>query len=217
MANGGRFRRIDDQNRSDHFYLIPADKCYFLREYTSGKDYTFGETNNLISNLKKKPSRLKARPYKKAAIAQCAREMSVGGLRVEWLRSGTLVPVPPSKARAHPDYDDRITQICRAIRTDPTVNIDVREIVAQTESLKAAHETKTRPTVDDLLRVYVIDESFVAPPPQAIAVVDDVLTAGTHFAAMKSILNKRFPGVPVAGIFIARRVFPDPFAEAPAE
>jgi hypothetical protein len=134
LVNGPRFREIDDQNRGDHFHLTAADECYFLREYTSGRDYKFGETNNLVSNLEKKPSRLKARPYKKAAITQCARELSAA-LNVRWLRAGTLVPIPPSKARRHPDYDDRIPQVCRAIRTDPPVDIE------QTESLQAAHET----------------------------------------------------------------------------
>jgi hypothetical protein len=45
--------------------------------------------------------------------------------------------------------------------------------------------------------------------PRAIGVVDDVLTAATHFRAMKDVLATRFPGIPITGIFIARRVFPD--------
>jgi hypothetical protein len=142
LANGTRFRRIDDQNRGDHFNLTAADECYFLREYPLGKNYKFGETNNLISNLKKKPSHSGTRGYcyETSAIEQCAREISAGGLRLEWLRIGTLVPVPPSKAHGHPDYADRIAQICRAIRTDPPISIDVRELVVQTKSLDAAHE-----------------------------------------------------------------------------
>ena len=35
------------------------------------------------------------------------------------------------------------------------------------------------------------------------------------YRAMKSILNARFPGVDVAGFFIARRVFPNPFEDFP--
>jgi hypothetical protein len=62
--------------------------------------------------------------------------------------------------------------------------------------------------VADLLGVYEIDESIAAPPPTKIGIVDDVLTAGTHFRALQIKLNERFPGVPVVGLFIARRVFP---------
>jgi hypothetical protein len=44
-------------NRTDHYHLTADDECCFLYEYTSGKNYSFSETNNLISNLKKKPPR----------------------------------------------------------------------------------------------------------------------------------------------------------------
>jgi hypothetical protein len=98
--------------------LLAADESYFLREYTSGKIYKFGETSNLISNLKKKPSQSGTRGCrcKTSAIEQCAREISAAGRRLEWLRIGTLVPVSP-KARGHPDHDDSIARLCRAIRT----------------------------------------------------------------------------------------------------
>jgi hypothetical protein len=44
--------------------------------------------------------------------------------------------------------------------------------------------------------------------PQAIAVVDDVPTAGTHYRAMHTVLSQRPPRVPIAGVFVARRIFP---------
>lgn len=49
------------------------------------------------------------------------------------------------------------------------------------------------------------------PPPRAIGIFDDVLTAGTHFRAMDTILRARFPNVPITGIFLARRVLPSTF------
>jgi predicted amidophosphoribosyltransferase len=127
----------------------------------------------------------------------------------DWLATGTLVPVPPSKARGDPEYDDRISQICRAIPGAA----DVRELVIQTRSLPADHVGGQRHRIEDLVEVYSIDESSAAPAPSSIAIVDDVLTNGTHFRAMKAILQDRFPGVPIAGLFIARRVFPNPFEE----
>jgi len=44
-----------------------------------------------------------------------------------------------------------------------------------------------------------------------IGILDDVLTAGTHFRAMQTVLSDRFPGVPIIGLFVARRVFQNPF------
>jgi hypothetical protein len=87
----------------------------------------------------------------------------------------------------------------------------------QRVSLAAAHESRgNRPSVEELLRVYEIDETLVSPAPRWIGVFDDVLTAGSHFVAMKTILQGRFPGVSISGFFIARRVFPDSFTEPPA-
>jgi hypothetical protein len=88
---------------------------------------------------------------------------------------------------------------------------DVRTLVVQTQSTAASHEAADgeRVTVEELLAVYQINEALAAPVPRAIAIVDDVLTAGTHYRAMHIVLSARFPNVPITGLFIARRVFPD--------
>lgn len=86
--------------------------------------------------------------------------------------------------------------------------LDVRKLVVQTQSTDAAHESDHRPSVEELLALYEIDEVLTAPPPTRIAIIDDVLTAGTHYRAMHIKLAERFPGVPLVGMFIARRVFP---------
>jgi predicted amidophosphoribosyltransferase len=211
LSDGVRFRRIDDQNRGHHFHLTADDECYFLYEYTSSQNYTFSSTNSLISNLKKKPTlaHQQSYRYKRQGIRECSAALSQT-INPKWLDGATLVPVPPSKARGHPDYDDRVTQICRGITSVPEV--DVREIVVQNESLQAAHESAgARPTVEDLLRVYRIDETAAVPAPERIGIVDDVLTAGTHFRATEIILHRRFPDVKIVGFFVARRVFANPF------
>jgi hypothetical protein len=72
LADGPRFRTIDDQSRSDHSYLTPGDDCNYLYEYTSRKDYSFSATNNLVSNLKKKLG-APGYNYKVQAIGAAAR------------------------------------------------------------------------------------------------------------------------------------------------
>ncbi|MBY5734056.1 hypothetical protein HFO26_27800 [Rhizobium leguminosarum] len=205
-------REIDDTTRQDHTRLLASDGCLYLYEYTSRRGYDFSATNNLISNLKKKPSTAGSPSYKYKirAIQSCIADLK-SVLRPSWLATGTLVPIPCSKAENHPDYDDRIEQICRGVSPQG----DVRRLVRQTQSTTASHEAADgeRLTVEDLLAVYAIDEAVANPAPTAIAIVDDVLTAGTHYRAMYTILSRRFPGVPIYGIFIARRVFPDPFEE----
>jgi hypothetical protein len=208
LADAPRFQRIDETNRGDHWHVAADDECYFVFEYTSGQGYQFSATNQLISNLKKKPSQAQ-RPgyhYKRGAIWDCSRWLA-GAINAAWLNGATLVPVPPSKAVGHADYDDRMVQICRGIPA--AFAIDVRELVTQRESIDAAHESgANRPTVADLIALYQTDETLTAPTPQHIAVVDDVLTAGAHWRAMHHVLSERFPGVPIIGMFIARRVIP---------
>jgi hypothetical protein len=208
LVNAPRLRRIDEQSLPDHVRLCADDECLFLYEYTSGKDYSFSVVNSLVSNLKKK-SGAGGYHYKALAIAQSAQSFCAA-INSRWLDGATLVPVPPSKAKGDPEYDDRMTRVCRQIRAAPA--LDVRELVVQRYSLPAAHEGQ-RPSVDDLLESYQLDENLANPPPRWIGVFDDVLTVGTHFVAMKTVLSDRFPGVRISGFFIARRVFPDLFPD----
>lgn len=86
---------------------------------------------------------------------------------------------------------------------------DVRRLVRQSTSTAASHESSgDRVTVGELLELYSIDETLTAPPPKQIGIVDDMLTAGVHYRAMHEMLSGRFPGVPISGLFIARRIFP---------
>ncbi len=203
-----RLSEIDDSNRADHARLQADDRCLYLFEYTSGRDYSFSATNSLINNLKKKPTASQAQlHYKARAINQCAAELR-GALNPAWLDIATIVPVPGSKAAGHPDFDNRLQRVAELMQP----GLDVRNLVVQNETTNAAHEAAgvngERVTVEELLRIYAINEAIAAPPPHAIGILDDVLTAGTHFRAMKIVLASRFPGVPITGIFVARRVFP---------
>jgi len=205
-----RFLKIDDSNRGDHYYLSVDDVCYYVYEYTPGAGFT-GDGNQLIVNLKKKMDR-KARPdwkYKGRAIRTCTAILSAN-INEQWLRVGTLVPVPPSKAQDDPMYDDRIAQVLRGIQRPFAV--DIRELVRQSQSTRASHESEgDRLSPDELEAVYSIDEAEVAVrEPAKIAVVDDMLTTGAHFVAMKRVLSRRFPRASIVGIFITRRVLPRP-------
>ncbi|WP_421931842.1 hypothetical protein [Phenylobacterium sp.] len=204
-----RLSKIDESTRGDHSRLGVDDECLYLYEYTSGHDYSFSATNDRINNLKKKPTSSQAQlNYKAGAIQLCANELRAT-LNPAWLDTATIVPVPGSKAPGHPDFDTRMERVARLIRP----NLDVRNLVIQEGSTATAHEAGDGPrvTVEELLELYRIDETLTAPAPTRIGVLDDVLTAGTHFRAMKTVLAARFPGIPIIGLFIARRVFPNPF------
>lgn len=145
--------------------------------------------------------------YKENAIRACADALRQAILD-DWLDSGTLVPVPPSKSPTDALYDNRIERVCQLIRPG---NIDVRNLVVQGKSMTASHERPpgNRITIAELVASYSIDEDLAEPTPTSIAVVDDMLTAGTHYRAMQTILAQRFPQAHIFGMFIARRIFPD--------
>jgi hypothetical protein len=200
-----RLTKIDDLTRPDHSYLTAKDDCYFLGEYTARKGYNFSGTNQLIWNFKKKMgTRNTAQwPHKERAIQQAA-EAFRAALNSEYLDVATLVPVPPSKAKLDPLYDDRMTRMLRAIR--PQTAADVRELIVQTESSEAAHNQAVRPRPVEIATRYQIDRALMAPVPRAIAICDDVLTTGAHYRAAHAVLARAFPGVRLIGLFIARRV-----------
>lgn len=198
-------RRIDPLSRPDHHYLEDTDQVFYLREYTSRTGYWFGETNSLISNLKK-PVSLAGTPqwpYKQRAIETCAAELRSA---VSTRQPLTWVPVPPSKAQGDPLYDDRLSRVLRtALPDDP-----VRELVVQVGSTDPLHgDAHPRPTPQQLAARYRATRVPEARPA-TIVVFDDVLTTGCHFKAMQLVLSRALPGATIYGVVIARRVFPEP-------
>jgi len=202
------FTAVDDLLRPLYAHLAASDQCYFLREYTSGRGFTHSETNRLILNLKKSPDRRGKSEwrYKEQAIRQVAREFRAS-INLQRLRAVTFVPMPPSKHKTDPLYDDRMLQVLRAM--DEEHQLDIRELLLLTESTAPAHAAVARPTIEDLIVNLEIDDAVSTPAPTSIALVDDVLTTGAHFVAAKRMLTSRFPGVSVRGLFVARRIFPD--------
>ena len=200
-----RFSKVDELALPNHFFLSEDDNCYYIGEYTAQKGYSYSATNSLISNFKKEIDRKGSLQwhYKAEAIQRVAATFKKG-IKDTALKSLTFVPVPPSKSKDDPLYDDRMTQMLLAI--DSNLNLDVREMVVQSVSTPAAHLNDERPRPDELIDLYSLDESLTDPAPTSIAIVDDLLTTGSHFRAMKTILVSRFPFAYMMGLFIARRV-----------
>lgn len=200
-----RLTKVDELIRPDHSYLTAADTCYFLGEYSARKGYAFSPTNQLVLNFKKPVDR-RGRPewvHKERAIAAAAAAFRVA-LNTAFLDVATLAPMPPSKARTDPLYDDRVLRMLRAIRPAPV--IDIRELLVQPVSTDAAHVVAVRPRPEDLVGRYQVDGTLAVPAPRVIALVDDVLTTGAHFKAGQEVLQQAFPAARIVGLFIARRV-----------
>jgi hypothetical protein len=156
-----RLTKIDDLTRPDHFYLTPEDACYFLGEYTARKGYAFSPTNQLVLNFKKSLDK-RGTPqwkYKDRAIREAAAAMR-GSLTGDLLDRITLVPIPPSKAKTDPLYDDRLVQMLHALRPQPP--LDIRELIVQRASMAAAHDQANRPRPEEIQANYAIDQNLLA-------------------------------------------------------
>lgn len=207
-----RLQKIDDTNRSDHYYLTPEDECLFLYEYTAGLGWRGGATNQLIHNLQKKKGDNGYR-YKSIAINDCAKALSAT-MHQDWTANTVSVPVPPSKIKTDPMYDDRIAQVCRAIRNPSELKVcELIEQIESTESFKGGHRLKPA----ELRANYRFNEELLDGLPKEIGIVDDVLTTGSHFRALKDMIIERRPGTRVVGFFIARRALANPFGDLSLE
>ncbi len=86
---------------------------------------------------------------------------------------------------------------------------DVRELIIQRHSYDPPHSSTDRISPADLCQLYDLAPDLLEPPPAQVALVDDVLTTGTHFRAAKDLLLKQWPEAHVAGLFVARAVWMD--------
>jgi predicted amidophosphoribosyltransferase len=206
-----RVQKIDPESIGLHSYLTSDDACYYLGEYTSRQGYGYSEINQLILNLKKSPSRRLSKPneyqYKLSAIQTVAHAFRQAITAHGLSQHITLMPAPPSKTQHHDEYDDRMLQVCLQATADLD-NSDVAELVQTVRDMEATHTEARKPSPDELIENYRIVCPKGYSPRQVILVVDDVLTTGSHFKACKRLLIDEFPNSRVAGLFVARRVFP---------
>jgi len=176
-----------------------------LGEYTTGGGFNASATNSIVSNLKK-PVSLRGQPqyyYKERDITQVSNWLRAA-IRPQFLEVATIVPMPPSCCKDDPEYDDRMVRIARG-----TGCRDVRELLVQTVTIPSFHSSGQRRSVSQLIQNWEIDQDLVAPTPQVIVILDDVLTTGAHFKAAVQMLGGRFENVRMVGVFYARRILAD--------
>jgi predicted amidophosphoribosyltransferase len=212
MPTEYRLQEIDEFVRLRHKHLTEDDYCFYLADYTTGRDYSHSPFNSLVSNLKKEPSTRLQNPnaywYKERDMKRVgdafARSIAPQVLATE----ATVVPIPPSKSKTHPDYDDRMLQICHRMTKDID-GADVQELIESTVDREATHiSADPKPAPHILQQEYqlVLPEGYL--PRDVVIVVDDVINTGSHFKACQALITRYFPEVTVVGIFAGSAVRP---------
>ncbi|WP_269223630.1 hypothetical protein [Flavobacterium sp. IMCC34518] len=197
--------KIDELTIQDHTYLsLDSDECYYFFNYTSRKGFSYSKENSLISNLKKCPSKKGQAQYQyKLSAIKTISSYFNDIFDDEALKTITFVPIPPSKNKSDDLYDDRMLQILKIGFNGR--DADIRELVEQIESKEASHISDVRPTIQEIKSNLKINTELSKNLKDVVFIIDDVLTTGAHFKAVKSLLNSTFPNCRVIGVFICRR------------
>ena len=198
-----RQQRVDELARRDHYYLNADDICYYFGEYTARNGKSLSATNELIANLQQPVNRLGPGPdiRKERAIRQAARLFKSAFDPLQ-LNDITFVPLPQARPKDHPAYDNRIRRMLRSIAD----GMDVRELLEAVTTRDSGALTGVRLGPELLYANMRLVPTLIAPRPQTIYLVSDVLTTGAQFVAAKRRLNQALPNVPVYGLFVARKL-----------
>ena len=201
-----RLTKIDELTRGDHHHLEAGDECLFFGDYSARKGFAHSATNGVMANFKR-PVKYMGTPSWKFKVREINAVANAFSANIgKAFGSITLVPVPPSKLKTDPEYDDRMMDMLRALRAPAGLVPDVRELIVQTGPMAAAHESANRPPPEEWEKVYAVDEKLAVGDPQWFGIIDDLLVTGCRFRAISNVLRRRFPTARITGLFIARRV-----------
>lgn len=195
--------KIDQLTRPDHCYLSDDDECFYFGDYTARKGYAYSETNQLILNLKKSVSRRNENDYryKSQAINVVAENLNQHFIKPELV---TFIPIPPSKCRNDPLYDDRLVKILEKFH-QLNNNVDFRDLIVQAQTTEASHDMIHRPSPEEIITLYSINTHLIQGIRPHVIIFDDMLTTGSHYKAAQELLLKGIPDINIYGLFVARR------------
>ncbi|MGG6297910.1 hypothetical protein ACQ4M4_26245 [Leptolyngbya sp. AN02str] len=207
-----RWRKTDESDILAHCPDHERSFLFYARTYTAGQGYQYSETNQLILNLKIRQDDIKRNPqrlqYKQRAIQQFAQEVSaLLRDRLEPKLSLILVPMPPSKERSEPEYDDRVEQVVKAV-AESIEGVRWMPLIYTAKSMESYHLRSDGRNPNDIYLAMQLDEAIAlhCKSNDIIALVDDVLTSGAHFTAARNRVHERLPDALVIGIFWAKAV-----------
>lgn len=207
-----RLQVVGDIERPQHFHLDATHRCYFWGEYTpwehtDGKRWNFSPTNRLIANLKKSVDRRGQSDWvhKESAIEEIGQAFAKFWKWSALKQAGViLVPMPPSRARTDPLYDDRMLRVVNSIKHHSALDLSVEELLVCNGSAPASHTAPIRPSIGKIQSGMSIDSIPAGVRPSNVFIFDDILTTGAHFVVACQLLQKVYPEARIIGNFVAR-------------
>lgn len=199
-----KLQKIDELYLSDHEHIVYGDECFFIKEYKPHEGYTYSDTNSLILNLKKGPSE-PYQNYKDWAVTKVAQFLE--NIFSETELSETLfIPMPTSKLKDDPGYDNRLIRILKAFTDRSNTGAKYVDALQTVVSRNPLHAGGIR-NVEWLYSTIEFNNDLIPRPlPKVIVLFDDVIRKGTTFKACQRRILEVYPNTTVYGLFIARCV-----------
>lgn len=197
-----------DRVEKEGLLLSGSDSCYYYLVHTPG-GYTASKANSRIANFKKDPKFRGDRivwGYKLREIEKFADDVSAfliyGKIAdiVELFGDAAIAPMPTSKPKSHPEYDDRLPALCRLV-ANRVGNITFEDPFDMAYEVTPSHAGGSR-NVEQLKRAIVFNG--ISSDTNILILVDDVITTGAHFVACKEIVERFYPNIMIIGLFLSR-------------
>lgn len=193
------WNKISEHNRP--YYIKKDDFCIYAREYIR-EGYQAGQTNSLILNFKKHPSKKGTEEWQYRTKAIKAFKQDIEQLldpNTKYIITGT----PSSKAKNDPKYDRRFEDLFKELKKSrPKIVVECPIEIKKT--IETSRKSKIRKP--DLLKENYIWKGFNIENPKTLCIFDDVLVSGAHFRAMSDFLRKNNYIGKIFGIFWARTI-----------
>lgn len=201
--------QIDQIARAPKRFLTSKDLCfYYLQKDKLG--YGAGphaKENQLIINFKHDPAKHGQNQgmmyYKREATNYFARAVAQFFEDNEALsREGvSLVPIPTSKPRTASDYDPRLDNLCRLVQ-DKVPFVTFHPALETIADLGKVHANQIDRDSSSIMQNLSLDTGMLQGSG-VIALVDDVLTTGAHYAACRRLISTAVPNAPLLGLFLS--------------
>jgi predicted amidophosphoribosyltransferase len=196
--------KIDELFRPQHRYLTDEDECFYFLTYHSYHRHGRTPENVLIMDFKIDMDKKGTAMWQaKINATNTISQMLENSLPEISTPESLFVPMPPSKIKIDPLYDDRICAVLRNF-CNKQAKSDLRELISIKRSWVASHKSSKKYTPQEFLENLTIDKKQCEEKKTDIILMDDVLSTGAQFKACQQLLKTEFPNSTIKGLFIAR-------------
>lgn len=202
------WEQFDRTSQDGCLFLDENDVCFYYMKKPTGLP-SDSKAGQLIFNIKINPYKMSEKQrvagYKEKAIKNCAEDMSIflgNNMHVCPVNRTLLVPIPPSTPKNHVEYDDRMAQVCKLI--SKKLGYRFADCLESANYLGSLHKGDIPRDIDLIINNTIFHSEMITPDIRYVFLVDDQLTKGTHFKAMKRLITGKC-NVQVFGLFWAKQ------------